>query len=290
MRSINWWSRRTSSSRCSRARTTERDQAAASSVCINTEQDGTPFFDLAMRYATLGPVAFDISPFSLAAIRRTGLPAARLPLGYVASMDRWHGSTDARSIDIGFLAGRTPRREAFIGGAGGQLWEWRTDLRFFSWHRPARADHPTFTHGSVKYQTLADTRILLNVHRGDDPYFEWARVVEAVANGCVIATETSLDIAPFVAGEHLLMAPLDDLAEQAVALAFDEPRRARMAAGRARPVGGRARSGSAGRTITRRGPPADRREHAAARRSADVVAIALGDRPSAPPTSHHRRR
>ena len=47
-----------------------------------------------------------------------------------------------------------------------------------------------------KYETLADTRILLNVHRGDDPYFEWARVVEAVANGCVVATETSVGHRP----------------------------------------------------------------------------------------------
>ncbi|MCU1361235.1 MAG: hypothetical protein JWN99_2524 [Ilumatobacteraceae bacterium] len=207
----------------------DRDRAAANSVCINTEQDGTPFFDLAMRYATAGPVAFDINPFSMEAVRRTGLPVFHLPLGFVPSMDHWQGRADARSIDIGFLAGRTPRRETFIGGAAGQLWEWRTDLRFFSWHRPARHDHPTFTNGPAKYQTLADTRILLNVHRGADPYFEWARVVEAIANGCVVVTETSVGIAPLVAGQHVLMAPLDDLAEQAVALAFDEPRRARMA-------------------------------------------------------------
>lgn len=207
----------------------QRDRAAANSVCINTEQDGTPFFDLAMRFATAGPVAFDINPFSLEAVRRTGLPVVHLPLGYVPSMDHWGGRTDPRSIDIGFLAGRTPRREAFIGGAAGQLWEWRTDLRFFSWHRPARRDHANFTHGPAKYRTLADTRILLNVHRGADPYFEWARVVEAIANGCVVVSETSVGIGPLIAGEHLLMAPLEDLAEQAVALAFDEPRRARMA-------------------------------------------------------------
>jgi hypothetical protein len=33
-----------------------------------------------------------------------------------------------------------------------------------------------------------------------------------------------------VNGEHVLLTGLDDLAEQAVALAFDEPRRAAMAA------------------------------------------------------------
>ena len=209
---------------------TDKVEAAGHCVCVNTEQHGTPFFDLAMRYARQGPLVLDINPSSLDAVRRLGLRAAHLPLGYVPSIDRWHRDRPpARSIDIGFLAGRTPRREAFIGGAGGQLWEWRTDLRFFSWHRPARSGDAAFATGAAKYDALADTRVLLNVHRGDEPYFEWARVVEAVANGCVVATETSVGIEPFVNGEHLLMAPLAELAEQAVALAFDEPRRAAMA-------------------------------------------------------------
>lgn len=228
----------------------DKRRSAAASVCINTEQFGTPFFDLAMRYAALGPLVMDISPFSLAAIRRLGMLAVHLPLGYVPSMDRWReghpgtapnmataghegtaGTTSReRGIDIGFLGGRTPRREAFIAGAAGQLWEWRTDLRFFSWHRPARAEHHTFNAGTSKYDTLADTRILLNVHRGEDPYFEWARVVEAIANGCVVASERSSGTDPLVHGEHLLLTDLDDLAEQTIALAFDEPRRAAMAA------------------------------------------------------------
>ena len=208
----------------------DRVRAAEHSLSINTEQQGTPFFDTAMHYARHGRLVFDINTHSLAAIRRIGLAAVHLPLGYSASMDRWHGDSGrSRSIDLGLLAGRTPRREAFIAGAGGQLWEWRTDLRFFSWHRPALAGHRTFTSGDEKYERLADTRILLNVHRDHEPYFEWARVVEAVANGCVVATETSVGIEPFVAGTHLVMSSLDDLAEQAIALAFDEPRRVTMA-------------------------------------------------------------
>ncbi len=205
-------------------------RAAAAAISINTEQVGTPFFATSMRYLSRGPAALDINPFTLDTIRATGLPAFHLPLGYAASMDHWHRRGDReRSIDLGLLAARTERREAFIGGAAAQLWEWRTDLRFFSWHKPALAGHTTFASGDDKYARLADTRILLNVHRGDEPYFEWARVVEAMANGCVVATETSVGIEPLVPGVHVLMATVEDLAEQAVALALDEPRRAAMA-------------------------------------------------------------
>jgi hypothetical protein len=206
-----------------------KQRAAAASVCVNTEQPGTPFFDLSMQYATAGPVVLDINPWSLAAIHRLGLSAVHLPLGYVPSMDSWHGLQRERRIDVGFLAGRTERREAFIAGAAGMLWEWRTDLRFFSWHRPATAQKANFAVGDEKYRSLADTRIMLNVHRGDEPYFEWARVVETMANGCALATETSVAFEPLEPGAHMLMAPLDELAEQAIALAFDEPRRAAMA-------------------------------------------------------------
>jgi sarcosine oxidase gamma subunit len=207
----------------------DRLRAAAASVCINTEQPGTPFFDLAMKYAACGPVVLDINRFSLDAVHRCGLAAVHLPLGCTPSMDVWGGEQRDRRTDLAFMSGRTPRREQFIAGAGGMLWEWRTDLRFFSWHRPIVGDAPSFAAGATKLAELADTRILLNVHRGDEPYFEWARVVEAIANGCVVASESSVGIEPLVPGEHFLMAPLEHLAEQAIALAFDEPRRLAMA-------------------------------------------------------------
>ena len=209
----------------------DRLRAAAASVCVNTEQPGTPFFDLAMTYASHGPVVLDINRFSLDAVHRLGLAAVHLPLGCTPSMDAWGGDQRERHVDIGFLSGRTPRREQFIAGAGGMLWEWRTDLRFFSWHRPilGEPEAASFAAGAAKLAALADTRILLNVHRGEEPYFEWARVVEAIANGCVVASETSVGIEPLVPGVHFLMAPFEHLAEQAVALAFDEPRRAAMA-------------------------------------------------------------
>src|SRR3954453_1452004 len=207
----------------------DRQRAAQASISINTEQPGTPFFDLAMKYATLSKLVFDINPQSLDAVRRFDVPAVHLPLGCTPSMDAWGGGDLPRTIDFSFMAGRTPRREEFIAGAGGMLWEWSTDVRFFSWHQPIDADEPTFATGTAKSAALANTRVLLNVHRGDEPYFEWARVVDAIANGCVVCTENSVGFDPLVPGVHFLMAPLDFLAEQAIALAFDEPRRAAMA-------------------------------------------------------------
>lgn len=130
-----------------------------------------------------------------------------------------------RHVDIGFLAASTPRREQLIARAAGLLWEWRTDLRF-TVNASNTSNLPVI---DASCSSLADTRILLNVHGGNETGFDWARAVEAMANGCVLASETSVGYAPLVPGVHFLMAPYESLVERAVALAFDEPRRAAMA-------------------------------------------------------------
>ncbi len=211
------------------ATASEKMTAAASAVSVNTEQPGTPFFDIALPYLAAGPATLDINELSLAELNSRGFNAAHLPLGVVPSMDHWGGGDVSRSIDIGFLAGRTARREEFIGASASVLWEWNCDLRFFSWHAPVTGERRNFVHGETKYRALADTRLLLNLHRDETMYFEWARVLDALANGCVVVSEHSVGLGPLVPGEHLLMDSIDDLAERAVALLLDEPRRREMA-------------------------------------------------------------
>ena len=125
-------------------------------------------------------------------------------------------NSQGRHTDISFVAERSPRREQLIAGASGILWEWRTDLRFVSAHESDEL-------------SLADSRIVLLVHGDDELDFDWARATDAIANGCVIVSETSTDFAPLVPGVHFVMAPYENVVEQAVALAFDEPRRAIIA-------------------------------------------------------------
>jgi Glycosyl transferase family 2 len=116
-----------------------------------------------------------------------------------------------RPIDIAFTAECTPRRERLIAAAGALLWEWRTDLRFGA--SPASAD----------------ARIVISIHGGDEIDFDWESAADAIANGCAFVSETSKGFEPLVPGEHFVMAPYETVVEQAVALAFDEPRRAAMA-------------------------------------------------------------
>src|SRR4051812_13120498 len=55
--------------------------AAAASVCICTEQPGTPWFGLTLDVARLAPVAYDINDHGVAGLRAAGVDARRLQLG-----------------------------------------------------------------------------------------------------------------------------------------------------------------------------------------------------------------
>ena len=91
------------------------------------------------------------------------------------------------------------------------LWNHDVDLRLFPFHEPVLDGAPGLVFGADKYRLLARSRILLNIHRDATRpgYFEWARMVEAMANGCCIVTEPVTGYEPFVAGEHFV--ETDDL-------------------------------------------------------------------------------
>ncbi len=212
------------------AGTAELRDAAASAVCVNVEQPGTPWFETAVEWARLGPCCLDINPVGTAALRARGVDAHRLQLGYVPDRDRWHGADGERDIDIAYLGDDTARRSDALGARANVLATRRCELRFFRSNRPVRPGRAGFLAVEQRTALLSRTRVLLNIHRGDAAYFEWVRLLDAMANGCVVVSEPSTDLAPLVPGVHLLEAPAAAVVSAADALLTDEPRRRRMAA------------------------------------------------------------
>ena len=126
-----------------------------------------------------------------------------------------------------FLGGLTDARAAALARLAPALWNRRSDLRLFRFTRPVTGDEPGLVFGHAKYELLGRAKVLVNVHRdeGSDGYFEWARMVEAMANGCVVVTEPCRGHEPLVAGEHFVAAPLDSLADAVVDVLDDADRR-----------------------------------------------------------------
>lgn len=199
------------------------DEAVGASIPVCTEQPGTTWFDITTLYASRSPWALDINAHGVEALRQRGVEARHLRLGGVPSMDRW-SSGAARRRDVLFLGGRTDRRSERLAALAPLLWDRAADLRLFTFARPVQQGAGGLVFGDDKYRLLADSRILLNVHRDDTSpgYFEWARMVEAMANGCCVLTEPSAGHDPLMAGVHFVEST--DLAADLAAL-LDDPAR-----------------------------------------------------------------
>jgi len=207
------------------------EQQLRRSIAICTEQPGTHWFEEAAQVAARAAAAMDISRVGVSALRKLGVEARLLQLGYTKRWDRWHGDMSARrAIDVALLAGATPRRLTAVARCAGQLAGRRTELHLPEALVPHRADSEQFISGTRKWDLLAQSRLLLNVHRDELGYFEWQRAIEAMANGCVLLSEHSLDFAPLVAGEHFISASYESLDVALEALLDDEPLLARMRA------------------------------------------------------------
>jgi hypothetical protein len=217
----------------------ELQRAAAASVCVCTEQPGTPWFHLSVDACRRSVAALDINPQGVAALRDVGVDARHLRLGGVPRID---ASGDApggpggatRPIDVLFLGGLDDRRGAVLAGLAPHLYRRRAELRLFRFDRPVTPRTPGVVFGHDKYRLLASSTLLVNVHRdrsadlpaGAEPpaYFEWARMIEAMANGCVVVTEPSEGFEPLVPGVHFVEAGADALGS-AVAELLDDPER-----------------------------------------------------------------
>ena len=181
------------------------DAAARLSVPVCTEQPGTPWFEVSRLFCAASRTVLDINLHGAEALRKQGFDAHHLRLGGVPSMDRRVvGATP--TTELLFLGGRTERRSRRLAELAPHLWNRNVDLRLFSFGRPVLDGVGGLVFGSDKYDLLADSLVLLNLHRDDTipGYFEWARMIEAMANGCCVLTEPSTGYEPLEAGLHFV--------------------------------------------------------------------------------------
>ncbi len=206
-------------------------RAAVASICIGTEQPGTTWFERGLDVARLGPTALDINEEGVAALRAEGVDAHRLVLGAVPSMV---APATTRDIDVLFLGALDGRRSQALAALAPVLARHRTELRCFVNDRPVGPTTPGLVFGEAKHRLLARSKVLVNLHRkrtdAVNTYFEWARLAEAMANGCVVLTEPTTDHEPLVDGVHFITATLDELGAALDDLLGDDDRRTTIAA------------------------------------------------------------
>jgi hypothetical protein len=208
----------------------------ARTIFICAEQPGTAFFDDDVLLAPLAGAVFDINAGSVAAFAERAIESAHFPLGWTRTWD--HASLDAdglpsgdaeRDIDVLHLGIRSARRALALAGAARWLSWRRCRLVLGDDDRPNPEEAANYVADQTKWEVMRRSRVLLNIHVADRPYFEWLRVVQAICCGCAVVSEHSIGTDPLLAGEHFLVGRPDTLGLLANHLLRDEDVRQTLA-------------------------------------------------------------
>lgn len=202
-------------------------------VGFGVEHPGTAEFETAAAFAAHLGASVEVSAESVAEMRRRGIASERFVLGCSPVWDRRRPGA-ARDIDLALLATADEHRLRRLAAIAPDLASLRTELLLPPNELKTNA-RPDFLLAGDKWELLARTRLLLNLHRAGSTAFEWVRALEAISNGCVVLTEPSTGLQPLVPGEELLVAQPAHLGRVA-AQALREPGALDDIAARARAV------------------------------------------------------
>jgi len=206
-------------------------------IFLCAEQPGSWFFERNVELARqdVGAV-FDISRSAVRDFRRVGIKAEGFQLGWTRSWARSSPGNETaesvgatRVVDALHLGIATPRRGALLAAAAPRLAAHRARLILGDATGTAQIGRGAYMGSDSKWELMRTARVLLNIHQDDRLYFEWLRVIQAICSGVVVISETSTEIEPLRAPDHLLLGEPRHLGLLANGLLRDEPRRLQIA-------------------------------------------------------------
>jgi len=206
---------------------------------LNTEQPQTEWFRLARELFPLARHIFDMDAATARMIHAAGFPASHLPLGYVENFAPYsaegalpagpdteslrpeiHWWRDSgrplreRPIDVSFVGGVTPRRMACLASVAPVLERYDCHLRLMPegsgpWNAGSVPVPPrTRTTAGLSRRS----KIVLNIHRGEERYFEWHRIVlTGIWQRALVVTEEAPESLYFVAGRDYVQTTLGEM-------------------------------------------------------------------------------
>lgn len=196
------------------------DAILARTILLCVEPPPTDPSDPHLALLRRAGAVFAIDQRAVVTLTRLGIRARLLRPGYTRIHDHFDPAAD-RPIDVLFLGAHTLRRTRYLNRAARVLARLNCAL-----YLAGQEQSSCLADG--KWPLLAQTKVVVNLHCGDQTRLEWRRVVDAMHAGAVVVTEHSSGIAPLVAGEHLLVASADSLPFVAESLVHDPERLAKM--------------------------------------------------------------
>ncbi len=212
----------------------------AGAIMVNVEQPQTTWFSKAFHFLRKAQLILDINVKSAAILRELGLPAQWLPLGYLEDYQPFVGSEalpdllalrslspqvrrqrpaiDAplseRPIDLHFVGTLNPRREQFFAKSASWLHQYRCFLHIPPMGDPFIQGQGQALNTDAVIGLSRRSKILLNVHRDELPYFEWHRIVfHGLWQNTLVVTEPCHDVPGLEPNIHFVSCPLEEMGE-----------------------------------------------------------------------------
>ncbi len=209
-------------------------------ILINTEQPSTHWFRMT---ADLFPKArwiWDIDYLSSQRLIHRGLPCRYLPLGFVPQFEpfgklrdlplnygtcflepqvrfrsRLEEPLSVRPIDLAFFGNVTTRREQFFSETASQFAKYRTYFYFSDGTKPLLEGQTTHMNTATVVGLVQRSKVLLNIHRDEDFYFESHRIVmHGIAQRALVISEPCSPAPPFRPGIDFIEAPREEIARR----------------------------------------------------------------------------
>lgn len=180
-------------------------------VLVGTEQPETEWFYSNLWWTAHARAIADISPLGVRAYRSRGLACHYLPLGYDSILGSNLVPQNKRTHDIVFLGSLTHRRDCFFAENAPFFSHHRCHIRFVPLGFAKTSLTRSYLSPEKRTELLSQTKISLNIHYSDQKYFEWHRVLTAIANGCLVVTEKCEGYGSLIPGRHFIMVDQDQL-------------------------------------------------------------------------------
>lgn len=205
------------------------------------EQPGSEFFSMCLWFSRLARCVLDINPLTALAWGALGVPARAFPLGYAAGFEdyvdglelapdsvrfsqppevrEYAGRVDDpladRPLDVFFNAVLTERRDRFLAANGRLFSGLRCALYLPTAMTPLAEAVPSALDTRSATALAQRSKVVLNVHRGDMPYFEWHRlVVRGIWQKALVVTEPCLPVPGLRPGEHYVECALAEIPQK----------------------------------------------------------------------------
>jgi GR25 family glycosyltransferase involved in LPS biosynthesis len=218
------------------------EKRISNAIYLNTEQWHTKWFSKSLQVISKSKRAMDMNPNSAKALQALGINAVFFPMVDLSSekviSDKQFSFQDRkfiniisknnrndykdREIDILYVGAANERRNTALARMGKTLSSYNTFIHSPNLvGKPISKDCPDAIDYRNVQKLARNSKILLNIHRDEHPYFEWHRLfLMGISNGCVVLTEPCLTNNFLTSGSSYVEMALDKI-EDTIKLLLD---------------------------------------------------------------------